>query len=490
MKQLIIVILAIFLMGTLAAESAVMVVGIKNHEDIPRIDSVLIKQGRFNHRCRDIGVFPVPGENRRPLLMVYDSTGTVLYHTAFAFPTARTVPPRQPGEPDNGEPDVIALEQPEVFLVAPVVEGASRVAVYNPGQSEPASVANLDDKMAVSTGLPVPERAVADRLNILIIASGFDASDMNEFNIKARELKDHILAREPFRSFKGNIEVNFHENLLNMDCTVGCGGIPRLICCHSEKVIIAAVNSGYMFDEIIVLHNTDTYSGGGFREISDAYKTNSYSSYAMSYTGSQFKEVALHEFGHSFGNLCDEYTYSSEGYIYNLCVNCRENCGDWKSISETCQASCDSESDYFRPDNSVMLSRSYPDFNDVSIYSKFLPDGLERRVQFFSGVNPLLYIPMDLERLREKAWIIKKDYGKITISFDNPADYGIDKFVIHRKLKSGEFTVLTELMADEFTDGQYIYLDKFLENDKFYIYKIEALDQAGTLIGESDEMGL
>lgn len=491
MKTFLLIIFAIYYaVSPIAADNPVIVAGIKNHAGVPVIDSLSITQGCRSSRCRDIGVLPVPGENRRPLLVVYDSVGTMLYHTAFAFPSMRTVPPLQPETPGSGEPDVIVLEEPEVFLVVPMMEGASLIAVYNPLQREPTSIATLDEQQTLSSKHSLQEADAPDRLKILIIASGFDATGMNEFRLKSRELKDYILAREPFKSYKDTIEVNFYENLLDMDCTVGCGGIARLMCCHSGKVINVAASSGYLFDEIIVLHNTDTYSGGGFRESSDGYKLISYNSYAMSFTGKQYKEVALHEFGHSFGNLCDEYTYSNEGYLYSPCVNCRENCGDWKSISEMCQTSCDTRNDYFRPENSIMLSLGYTDFNDVSIYSKYLPDGLERRIQFFSGINTLLYISIDLERLWEKAWILKKEYGKITISFQNPTDYGIAKFILHRKIKGETFSRLAELSANDFSNEQQVYLDKFLESGQSYIYKIEAEDKAGIVIGESDEMGI
>ena len=51
-------------------------------------------------------------------------------------------------------------------------------------------------------------------------------------------------------------------------------------------MMAAAEDSGSLYDEIIVIDNTATYSGGGMRDLgSAAYKTNSYSSYCQVYDG-------------------------------------------------------------------------------------------------------------------------------------------------------------------------------------------------------------
>ena len=152
----------------------------------------------------------------------------------------------------------------------------------------------------------------------------------------------------------------------------------------------AAEDSGSLYDEIIVIDNTATYSGGGARDLgSAAYKTNSYSSYCQVYDGQYTVPMALHEFGHSFGDLCDEYSYGSEGYSYYPCVNCRATCSDWSSLSGTCTVGCDAKSTYFRPERSIMLDLSSPTiYNQPSILADYSPDGLEKRLEFFVGVPP------------------------------------------------------------------------------------------------------
>ena len=58
----------------------------------------------------------------------------------------------------------------------------------------------------------------------------------------------------------------------------------------------------FPYEHIIILANTDTYGGGGI-----------YNSYTLTTAHhAQFKPVVVHEFGHSFAGLADEYFYDDQ----------------------------------------------------------------------------------------------------------------------------------------------------------------------------------
>ena len=66
------------------------------------------------------------------------------------------------------------------------------------------------------------------------------------------------------------------------------------------------VLAGTPYEHIIILVNTDHYGGGGI-----------YNSYNLSYAhGNRFRPVVVHEFGHSFGGLGDEYAYGDDDPRY------------------------------------------------------------------------------------------------------------------------------------------------------------------------------
>ncbi len=481
-----------------ATPGQMMTVRVSWNRDMPTVQSVTVGPGRWSAPCRQVESesFENGGGSlgeRFSRLVLRDASGARLFEKLFGYPTALTVPMRQPGDTGGRDVDVIFLEEGEVVLVVPYFPGARSLEIFPPGGTAPVSRINLDGILVPEAVSAVPEPGVAanggEWLDILVIASGFDDSNIRVFNERASQLKDFLLAVEPFKSYAQAVNVHIYPNLADTGCYTGCGGINRLLCCHGEKVINAALASGYPFDEIVVLHNTETYSGGGYRENLDAYKTNSYSTYAMSYIGSRFKEVVLHELGHSFGNLCDEYSYSSEGYSYNTCVNCRAQCSDWASLSSACQLGCSSESDYYRPENSIMLTLSILTFNNVSIYASYLPDGLDRRLAFFAGEERLIYVPVRAERLKERAWLLVRAYGAVDIIMDDPEAYGIDKFVIYRKARDGNYEARGEVTPAQFEEGHCTYNDMYLEDGTVYTYRIEALNGNGEVIGRSDEIG-
>lgn len=60
--------------------------------------------------------------------------------------------------------------------------------------------------------------------------------------------------------------------------------------------------AGVPYEHIIILANTDVYGGGGI-----------YNSYTLTTAHhAQFEPVVVHEFGHSFGGLADEYYYDDQ----------------------------------------------------------------------------------------------------------------------------------------------------------------------------------
>ena len=66
------------------------------------------------------------------------------------------------------------------------------------------------------------------------------------------------------------------------------------------------VLAGIPYEHIIILVNTDHYGGGGI-----------YNSYNLTYAhGDRFRPVVVHEVGHSFGGLGDEYPYGDSDPMY------------------------------------------------------------------------------------------------------------------------------------------------------------------------------
>jgi hypothetical protein len=78
------------------------------------------------------------------------------------------------------------------------------------------------------------------------------------------------------------------------DGTLDCSGVERLLCVDTGKVLDAVVPEFPAYSQILVTSNTDIYGGGG-----GTISVTSRNLYAPL--------VALHEMGHTFARLVDEY---------------------------------------------------------------------------------------------------------------------------------------------------------------------------------------
>jgi PKD repeat protein len=366
---------------------SVMIVNVKSHNAVSKIETLNVAN-TVHYPVRKSAP-PVPNSGK-PRLVIHDKNGNSLYETEFSYPSIRTVPPPLSGVAD-GVPATLPVDSPEVALVVPSLPNARNIVVFDAGNEAASSVKPAAEaKPVAESGLKasvVGAAAQAGELNILIIANGYNSSNMDSFQTTAAGIKSMLANAEPFSSYPNQVKINIYGNTTDLGCSADYDGIPRLMNCSASKVISAAVSSHYPFDKIIVVDNTSTYSGGGYRGAN--YKaSNFYNSYSMVYDGPYSAVMALHEFGHAFGDLCDEYYDSSESNVaYTSCVNCRASCADWSACSDACQTDgCDVMPSYHRPENSIMYDiRYYTTFNQASIGATYSPDGLLKRLQYFVG---------------------------------------------------------------------------------------------------------
>ncbi len=156
-----------------------------------------------------------------------------------------------------------------------------------------------------------------DCIDVAILAEGYTAAEMDVFFRDAQSTCDALFAHEPF----GRLKSRFNVVAVASESADSGVSIPRqgewkqtavgshfdtfysdrYLTTRSVKRIHDCL-AGIPYEHIIILANTDTYGGGGI-----------YNSYTLTTAHhAMFKPVVVHEFGHSFGGLADEYAYSDE----------------------------------------------------------------------------------------------------------------------------------------------------------------------------------
>ena len=160
-----------------------------------------------------------------------------------------------------------------------------------------------------------------NRINLVIVGDGFTDQELPDYASQVTEAMDKFFQEAPFDSYANyfnvyRVDVVSNESGVDNDPTDGierdtaldsgffCSGLERLLCVDTFKASSAA-ESAPDVDQILVLANSEKYGGAGY----PSANLGTFSSRNQSSV-----EIALHEFGHSFGDLADEYYYTGDTY--------------------------------------------------------------------------------------------------------------------------------------------------------------------------------
>lgn len=154
-------------------------------------------------------------------------------------------------------------------------------------------------------------------IDVVIVPEGYTADEMEVFYKDAGIAANSLLSHEPFRTMQDRFNIIAVE-LESRDGTVS---VPlqglwtqtalssQFSTFYSDRYLTTQrlrqlhdKLAGVPYEHIIILANTDVYGGGGI-----------FNSYTLTTAHhAQFAPVVVHEFGHSFGGLADEYFYDDQ----------------------------------------------------------------------------------------------------------------------------------------------------------------------------------
>lgn len=158
-----------------------------------------------------------------------------------------------------------------------------------------------------------PEKCI----DVAILAEGYTLQEMQAFYEDAEIACKSIFDHEPFKSMKKR----FNVVAVASPSTDSGVSVPRLnewkhtafgshfSTFYSDRYLttsrVKAIHNALAripYEHIIILANTEEYGGGGI-----------YNSYTLTTAHHpMFRPVVVHEFGHSFGGLADEYFYDND----------------------------------------------------------------------------------------------------------------------------------------------------------------------------------
>lgn len=264
----------------------------------------------------NLGEVPLKGNGD---LTLYDAeTNEVIYKTSFSslFQEWITTPEAKS-----------SVRSFEFTLLAPIPKTAcyAELVLRNNQGKEGARLRHLIDPNDVLIRNRAAQRALPHKyihqggdsrncIDVVILAEGYTVEDMDIFFADALTATETILSYEPFKSYRDR----FNFIAVASPSTDGRVSLPQ-----DDDWCQTAVQSNFMTfymdryltsgavynmydlatnipcEHFIILANTDAYGGGGI-----------YNSYTLTTAHHRsFRPVVVHEFGHSFGGLGDEYFY-------------------------------------------------------------------------------------------------------------------------------------------------------------------------------------
>ena len=158
-------------------------------------------------------------------------------------------------------------------------------------------------------------------IRIAFVAEGYTADEMDHYLSDCQKAIASLFNHEPFKSMQDRFQIIAVKSpSVDSGTSEPSKGIwkntvlgSHFDTFYSDRYLTTLhlkrlhdVLAGTPYEHIIILVNTEHYGGGGI-----------YNSYNLSYTGGpKFLPVVVHEFGHSFGGLADEYAYGEDDPIY------------------------------------------------------------------------------------------------------------------------------------------------------------------------------
>jgi len=261
----------------------------------------------------------------RYAVKLYDiASNTLIYSRGFSsiFAEYKTTTPARAGTMRTFHQSALVPFPKKSVLF--VVEARDRLNLLHPVFSrkiDPASVNIIKESsdkrdrvfVALKTGKP------AGKVDLVFVAEGYTAEEYDKFTKDVVRFTDVLFKTEPFKSnkYKFNVSGVFRASAESgvdqpnkgifrktaLDASYNALDLPRYLLVDDEKAM-RDVAGTCPYDAIIVMANTDRYGGGGI-----------YNSYCIfTADDSRSETIFLHEFGHSFANLADEYYNAAVSY--------------------------------------------------------------------------------------------------------------------------------------------------------------------------------
>ncbi len=281
----------------------------------------LSKSHRWYGRRHHLAQLPLEGNG--DITMKDAATGIVIYRQSFSTLFQEWLSTAESHHLSRSFENVFLVPFPRqaVDITVSLRDSHARVMTTMTHRVEPSDILIRRQKRQASYTTIHQAADTTQCIHIAFVAEGYTETQMEQYLSDCRAATEALFRHEPFRQFQNRFNIVAVQSPSN-DTDVSQPGkniwLDTALDSHFDTFYstrylttlhlkrLHDLLSGTPYEHIIILANTAHYGGGGI-----------YNSYNLSYTrGDQFLPVVVHEFGHSFGGLGDEYPYGDDDLMY------------------------------------------------------------------------------------------------------------------------------------------------------------------------------
>lgn len=282
------------------------------------VDELLVEPRWYGKRQR---LADVPVEGNGQIIVRDHKTGTVIYRNSFStlFQEWQQEPEALHTQRSFENVFLVPMPKDTVDVTLELRDNRREVCASETHQVVPTDI--LIRPIGYKNVTPYETLLQADDttrcIRLAFLAEGYRAEEMETFVADARQAMEAIFAHEPYKTMKRWFNIVAVKSVSEDSGASEPGkGLWRNTALgahwdtnYSERYLTTShlkdmhdLLAGTPYEHILVLVNSDRYGGGGILN-----------SYLLTSAHNQWsKPVAVHEFGHSFAGLADEYAYEGD----------------------------------------------------------------------------------------------------------------------------------------------------------------------------------
>jgi hypothetical protein len=251
-----------------------------------------------------------------------DSSGIVIFSKGFSTLFSEWQTTAEAGQLKRSFDQVLVFPYPKYRIILELFERSAHGSfekIYELPVDPASSYINRDCQAPVKVTDIMLNGDPGEKVDIVFVAEGYTEEEMGKYISDVERFTDYLFSRDPFSRYKGSFNVRAVQSVsLESGTDIPGNGTWKNTACNSSFYTFGIDRylttfdyrsvcdyAGHVpYDQIFVLVNSSKYGGGGI-----------YNHYSMGTSGHLYSEkVFIHEFGHAFAGLGDEYFNSEVAY--------------------------------------------------------------------------------------------------------------------------------------------------------------------------------